>query len=63
MAQEPLSPQEQRDWRQRIEAANHNNIYCRCRRCTYEWVASTREPCQCGSQSIEYIACWQFPDG
>ncbi|MGF1537216.1 MAG: hypothetical protein ACFB4J_12140 [Elainellaceae cyanobacterium] len=63
MAEKQLSPQERQDWRQRIATANYNNIYCRCRRCAYEWVTSAKESCPCGSASVEAIACWQFPDG
>ncbi len=50
-------------WRSKITTANRNNIFCHCRRCDREWVASDREPCTCGSQDVETIACWQFPDG
>lgn len=49
-------------WQLRIEAANMYNILCHCRKCDREWVASSEIPCDCGSTSVEYIACWQFPD-
>ncbi|MDJ0704763.1 MAG: hypothetical protein QNJ46_15885 [Leptolyngbyaceae cyanobacterium MO_188.B28] len=64
MSQVPfqLTPEELRDWRARLAEANRNNIFCHCRMCDREWIASTQVACQCGSQSVEYIACWQFPD-
>jgi hypothetical protein len=51
-------------WWQRIAEANRSNILCHCNACNYEWVTSTSEkPCrQCGSDSVETIVCWQFPD-
>jgi rubrerythrin len=61
--QEPETP-ELRDWRLKIAEANRNNIFCHCRTCGYEWVASFEDvPCSsCGSKNVEYILCWQFPD-
>ena len=51
-------------WQQKIEWANRHNIFCHCRQCDREWVTSSRtDPCTCGSQDVERIACWQFPDG
>lgn len=51
-------------WREKIAIADRNNILCHCRQCDREWVASVREnTCSCGSQDVEAIACWQFPDG
>lgn len=52
-----------RHWQAKIETADRNNIFSHCKVCDAEWVASTRQPCQCGSREVEYIACWQFPDG
>jgi hypothetical protein len=48
--------------RQVIADLNRYNIFCHCRRCDREWVASVPERCVCGSQDVQYIACWQFPD-
>ncbi|WP_072620484.1 hypothetical protein [Spirulina major] len=51
-------------WRDKIRRANRNNIFCHCRTCGEEWVASDGDgPCICGSRDLEAIACWQFPDG
>lgn len=60
----PLDPVELLEWRSKIEIANHNNIFCRCRSCHVEWVDSSFEAnCnQCGSKNVERISCWQFPD-
>lgn len=57
-----FTPEELAVWQQTLEAANWVNILCHCRRCDREWVASSEEPCSCGSRSVQYIACWQFPD-
>lgn len=57
-----FTPAELHEWQQRLEEANRNNILCHCRKCDYEWVASTPEACVCGSKNVEHIACWQFPD-
>ncbi|MFQ3626306.1 MAG: hypothetical protein SNJ81_01815 [Cyanobacteriota bacterium] len=57
-----LTPEELAEWQRVLNAANYNNIFCHCRQCDREWVASTEEPCTCGSIRVEYIACWQFPD-
>ncbi|MCW6037087.1 hydrogenase maturation nickel metallochaperone HypA [Spirulina subsalsa FACHB-351] len=53
------------EWRQKIAIANRHNIFCHCRDCGEEWVDSHRNvSCPaCQSQKLEYIACWQFPDG
>jgi hypothetical protein len=58
-----LSPEELQAWRLSLQEANRNNIFCHCRRCHREWVASDQVACLCGSKDVEYIACWQFPDG
>jgi hypothetical protein len=58
-----LDPSELQAWQQGIEAANRNNVLCHCRQCDREWVASNRAACDCGSTNVEYILCWQFPDG
>lgn len=52
-----------RHWQAKIETANRNNILCHCHQCGAEWVASRREACRCGSEAVETIPCWQFPDG
>lgn len=57
-----LTPAERQEWQQIIAAANWLNLLHHCRQCGWEWVASTEEPCRCGSQRVERIACWQFPD-
>ncbi|WP_016922929.1 hypothetical protein [Prochlorothrix hollandica] len=59
----PLSDQERYQWQQTLAEANRHNVLCHCRQCDREWVSSAPEPCQCGSRSIEWILCWQFPDG
>ncbi|MFB2983103.1 hypothetical protein [Microseira sp. BLCC-F43] len=53
-----------RDWQQKIAIANHNNIFCHCRTCSYEWVDSTFDAIcpTCASKKVERISCWQFPD-
>ncbi|NJR64680.1 MAG: hypothetical protein HC772_04120 [Leptolyngbyaceae cyanobacterium CRU_2_3] len=60
--QSHLSLEELQQWQSSIEEANRHNIWCHCRTCDREWIASTHAPCECGSRSVEYIACWQFPD-
>ncbi len=57
-----LTPEELKAGRDRIAAANINNVLHHCRKCDYEWVASHAEACRCGSKSVERIMCWQFPD-
>jgi hypothetical protein len=57
-----FNPDELQKWQMGIEEANRFNIFCHCRRCDREWVASDQVPCSCGSTNVEYIACWQFPD-
>ena len=57
------TPEELSDWQQRLEEADRHNIFCHCRDCDAEWVASKPEACQCGSKNVEHLACWQFPDG
>ncbi|KAM3092085.1 hypothetical protein ACKFKG_23550 [Phormidesmis sp. 146-35] len=61
--QPQLTPTELYEWQRSLEEANRHNIFCHCRKCDREWVASKPEACVCGSKSVEYIACWQFPDG
>jgi hypothetical protein len=62
---EPLfTPDELQEWRRRIAEANRHNVLCHCRRCAYEWVASEPSASKtCESKDIEFILCWQFPDG
>ncbi len=62
-SQSQFPSKELHDWQQSLEEANRHNIFCHCRECGYEWVASKLEACVCGSQRVEHIACWQFPDG
>ncbi|MGF1566595.1 MAG: hypothetical protein ACFCVD_00730 [Nodosilinea sp.] len=64
MADSPshFTPEELERWRFGLAQANLNNILCHCRRCDVTWMASSEVPCTCGSTSVEYIACWQFPD-
>ncbi|MGQ4646567.1 hypothetical protein [Lyngbya aestuarii] len=51
-------------WRNKIEVANRNNIFCHCRSCGYEWVNSSVDAAcsSCSSKDVERISCWQFPD-
>lgn len=58
-----LSEAEYQEWQRRLGEANRNNVFCHCRECGREWVTSAKTTCSCGSQNIEYILCWQFPDG
>lgn len=59
-----LTEQELVQWQAAIAEANRNNVFCHCKTCNREWVASSAEViCECGSRDIEAIACWQFPDG
>lgn len=53
-----------REWRQKIEVANRNSIFCHCRHCGVEWVDSSFDAAcnRCGSSDVEHISCWQFPD-
>ena len=45
-----------------IADLNQHNVFCHCRDCDREWVASQPQRCICGSNQVEAIACWQFPD-
>ncbi|MGB0560823.1 MAG: hypothetical protein ACPGVO_03350 [Spirulinaceae cyanobacterium] len=59
-----LTAAELAEWQRRLAEANRRNVFCHCRQCGQEWVASGREACpHCGSLDVEAIACWQFPDG
>jgi hypothetical protein len=59
-----MNPDELAEWQRCLAQANHNNVFCHCRQCEAEWVASGKETCHhCGSSNVEAIACWQFPDG
>ena len=59
-----LSSEEQAEWHRRLAEASRNNVFCHCRQCGEEWVASEQEACHhCGGLEVEAIACWQFPDG
>jgi hypothetical protein len=57
-----LTADELQQWQAAIVEADRYNIFCHCRECDHEWVASVPETCICGSKSVEHIACWQFPD-
>ncbi|HIK15398.1 MAG TPA: hypothetical protein IGS53_08975 [Leptolyngbyaceae cyanobacterium M33_DOE_097] len=58
-----LTPQELAKWQFHLRQANDNNIWCHCRQCEYEWVASDFVACdRCGSRNVQHIPCWQFPD-
>jgi hypothetical protein len=58
-----LTPTEYAQWQATLAEASRNNIWCHCRQCDREWVASTTaETCTCGSQNIQYVHCWMFPD-
>ncbi|MBD2580608.1 hypothetical protein [Oscillatoria sp. FACHB-1406] len=63
----PLNPEDRQiieEWQAKIAIANRNNIFCHCKTCNAEWVDSSLEAdCQaCGSDRVERISCWQFPD-
>lgn len=52
-----------KDWQDKIEIANRNNIFCHCHCCGAEWIDSQIDViCKCGSSQVEKICCWQFPD-
>lgn len=57
-----FTSEELTQWQATLAEANRTNIFCHCRQCDREWVASTEETCICGSSSVQHIACWQFPD-
>lgn len=60
---EQLEPEELQKWLNQIAQANHHNIFCHCRDCHQEWIASDLDShCPCGSYNVERIPCWQFPD-
>ncbi len=46
---------ELKEWRQSLEEADRHNIFCHCRACDYEWVASKPEACVWGSKSAGLI--------
>ncbi|MEM8639569.1 MAG: hypothetical protein AAGG51_12250 [Cyanobacteria bacterium P01_G01_bin.54] len=53
-----LSAEELAQWQRRLAEANRNNVFCHCRQCDAEWVASGPEACpRCGSLAVEAIAC------
>jgi predicted Zn-ribbon and HTH transcriptional regulator len=58
------NPEQLKQWHQGIQDANRNNILCHCRACGYEWMDSKLEvTCiKCGSENVESISSWQFPD-
>jgi Zn finger protein HypA/HybF involved in hydrogenase expression len=59
-----FTPEELRQWQANLAQANDNNVFCHCKDCDREWIASSDDvPCPCGSRRVEYIPCWQFPDG
>ncbi len=58
-----LTPEEVALGRRVVAELNQHNVFCHCRQCDREWVASKPTPCVCGSSRVEAIACWQFPDG
>ena len=58
-----FTPDELQQWQRAIAEADRHNIWCHCRQCDAEWVASTPVKCfKCGSDRVEHISCWQFPD-
>lgn len=54
-----------RQWQQKVKNTDQNNILMHCKDCGEEWVSSQQEGVcyNCGSQKLESIRCWQFPDG
>lgn len=57
-----FTPEELEQWQATLAEADRYNIWCHCRACDREWVASFNASCECGSTNVEHIACWQFPD-
>lgn len=55
-------PSDLEEWQSRLQEANRHNVFCHCKQCGAEWIASDPEPCGCGSYQVEHILCWQFPD-
>jgi hypothetical protein len=58
-----FTPYELETWQSCLAEANRHNVFCHCHHCQREWVSSAPEVCICGSQQVETILCWQFPDG
>ncbi len=59
-----FTSEELRRWQFGLRQADDNNVFCHCRQCDREWVASAHAvKCTCGSTNVETISCWQFPDG
>lgn len=62
-----LSPQmraEIHKGQREIARITRNNLFGHCQTCEYEWVGSAPIACPaCSSDRVEFIACWQFPDG
>ncbi|MEH2293014.1 hypothetical protein [Nostoc sp.] len=58
------NPDQLQQWHQGIKDTNHNNIFCHCRTCGYEWMDSVFDiKCvKCNSKDVESISSWQFPD-
>jgi hypothetical protein len=48
-----LTPAELQAWQLGIQEANRHNIFCHCRECDREWVASDYAACECGSTHVE----------
>jgi len=58
-----FTPDELQQWQSAIAETDRHNIWCHCKKCDAEWVASTPVNCpDCGSDRVEHISCWQFPD-
>lgn len=54
--------EELQQWQRAIAEADRHNR-CHCKQCDAAWVASTPVACpDCGSDRVEHISCWQFPD-
>lgn len=64
MAASHFTSEELNQWQQTLAEANRNNIWCHCKVCEAEWVDSDEaaDCVACGSDRVERIACWQFPD-
>jgi hypothetical protein len=64
MPSSQFTPEELHQWLLALAEANRNNIWCHCKVCDAEWVSSDESATclACGSDRVEHIPCWQFPD-
>ena len=56
-----LTPEELKAGRDRIAAANINNVLHHCRKCDYEWVASHAEHVDVAPKVLNGLCVGNFP--